>query len=311
MKKIAYLLLFIAVFVLLLALSSRFFEPKNNIKEQGIENVKANGILGEESNTIEVLVIGDSEAYSSISPMQIYQDKGYTTYVCATSAQFLFESNNYLNKTLKSQKPKVVILETNCIFREFSLGNKIAFSIANYISVFKYHDLWKKLNINNFTKKIDYTYTDDYKGFYLNKEIVPSKKTNHMKYTDQVKKIPKTNLTVLNDIIKTCNNNDIKLLLLSTPSTVNWNYKKHNAIKEYALENSIEYIDLNLKNLKINWYEDTRDAGDHMNYNGAMKVTNYVSTYLEQLNILNDYRGGKLTKWDHSLEKYLKEASLL
>lgn len=312
MKRALKIFIFIALFVGLLAGFSRVFEPKDNLKELGMQDVKANGILGENKNSIEVLVIGDSEAYSSISPMQIYQDRGFSTYVCATSAQYLFESVNYLNKALERQKPKVVILETNAIFRKFSTKEKLAYDIENYFSVFRYHDMWKRLRINSITKTVDYTYTDDYKGFYINKSIVPSNVTNHMKYNENFRKIPKKNIKKVEEIISICKKNDIKLVLWSTPSTVNWNYRKHNSIERFAKERNIEYIDLNLIDLGIDWRTDTRDAGDHLNYMGAVKVTNYLTNYLDGLNILKDNRNDKrFEHWNKSLIKYNNEASLV
>lgn len=305
MKKIIKSISFFLVLICLLLGLSYLFLPKNNKKEFGMHDVKANAILGEKNQTIEVLIIGDSEAYSSISPMQIYHDKGFSSYVCATSGQYLFESVHYLEKALERQKPKVVIMETNAIFRKFTDLDKFKYELENMFSIFKYHDSWKHFNFNFLTKKVEYTYIDDYKGFYIRKDVVPADSKNHMRYTKNVKKIPKINLKRLDRINQICQKNQIKLLLLSTPSTINWNYKKHNAIKEYATETNIEYIDLNLLDIGIDWNNDSRDAGDHLNYFGAVKVTNFLTRYLDNLNILKDNRNdSRFQSWNESYKKY-------
>lgn len=82
-KRIARCLVFLLGLTGLLVALSFVVEPKNNMSEFGMEEVSANGILGEKDHSIDMLVLGDSESYSSIIPLQIWKDTGYTSYVAA------------------------------------------------------------------------------------------------------------------------------------------------------------------------------------------------------------------------------------
>lgn len=107
--------LFIAILAFILMTVSYLFIPKSNHPGFGMIDVEANGILGEKENTIDVLFLGDSEAYCSFSPMEMYNEYGFTSYVCATGAQRLYYTYDFFMKAFKNQKPKVVVLETNTI----------------------------------------------------------------------------------------------------------------------------------------------------------------------------------------------------
>jgi len=308
-KKILKGLLFIAIFVMISGILSYVFSPKNNDRKSGMLQPTAYGILTEKENTIDTLIIGDSETYSSISPMQIWKEHGYTSYVCGTPAQQLYQSYDFLEKILKTQQPKVVILETNALYRRVSLKKYASFCVSEILPIFKYHDRWKQLTKEDFTSPIEYTWTHDYKGFRYANDVKSSEAKEYMKYNQKYKKISLRTLYFLDKIHQLCQENDIQLILLSVPSLKNWNYNKHNGVQEYADKHQLEFIDLNLMNdeIKIDWKKDTRDKGDHLNYSGAVKVTKYVGNYLNELGILENHQNDQYYQhWNKSLRKYEK-----
>lgn len=309
-KKISASVAFLLIFVILLLVSSYVFMPKNNLKEFGMDDTAANGILGEKSDTIDVLVLGDSEAYSSITPMQIWKDYGYTTYVCATSAQYLSYSDNLLLQAFRKQKPKLVILETNAIYREMKFENSIMTKAENYFSVFKYHDRWKSMRINDFLGRVEYTWTDDMKGYYYNTNVAKSDHLNYMKPTEEAEHINPINKSYVKKMADFCKENGADFLLVSTPSTKNWNSKRHNGIEKLSKELNLKYIDLNTGKTKveIDWSKDTRDKGDHLNHSGAVKTTRFLGQYIKNNYTFPDKRKeAEYSKWNEALGRYTKK----
>lgn len=306
-KRILAFFLF-AVFLIAILLAASFvFMPKNNMSEFGMEEAQANGILGEKENTIDVLVLGDSESYSAITPMQIWKDAGYTAYVCGTSAQSLNYTSVLLRRAFEKQQPKVVILETNAIYRKISSNQAVGTELANYFSVFQYHNRWKSLGLHDFTGKAKFTWTDDYKGYRYRTKVDPARQKEYMKPTDKAAGIPNLNIQYVREMKQFCDENGSRLVLVSTPSTVNWNFQRHNGIQKLANDIGCEYIDLNLMNdrIQIDWSKDTRDKGDHLNHFGAVKVSRFLSEYLKETGLLTDHREDPAyAKWNDSLKKY-------
>lgn len=311
MKKLRLMgrcMMFALILCMILYYLSLVFVPKNNLDQAGMRDVSANGILSEKDNSIDVLVIGDSEAYSSIIPMEMYHKYGFTSYVLATPGQPLYYTKTLLDRTLKSQTPRVIILETNAIYRDFQPFSPLIEEVRKLFPVFDYHDRWKSLRIEDFSMDIHYTYNNAMKGYHYSEDVQPvASLDGYMKTTDVSQEIPALNQLFLDMIVNTCHENDIQLILLSTPSPVNWTMGKHLRIEEYAKNNELTYIDLNLEGLPeaIDWRKDTRDAGDHLNYAGAQKVTRFLGDYLSQSYDLPDHREDKgYVTWQESYQLY-------
>ena len=175
---------FLAVLALLLTGVSQLVRPKNNTRSDGIHDPAANGILGEPDNTIDLLILGDSESYSAFIPMQLWQQYGYTAYCCGTSRQTLYYSEAFLHKAFQKQSPKLVILETDVIFIDFSYGSMLLQEAGDLFPVFSYHDRWKSLKANDWRMTVNYTHTENAKGYQLRCNATPADASNYMTPSD-------------------------------------------------------------------------------------------------------------------------------
>lgn len=308
MKECYKPIVFVIILFFILLGISHFFVPKSNAKGNGIHEARANGVFGEAKDTIDVLVIGDSESFTSISPLPIWNKYGFTMYNGGVSRQYLVDTYDYLNKVLKNQSPKVVLLEANAIYRKMNVNNVLSTKSQSILPIFQYHDRWKSMTSNDFTKKIKYTWTDELKGFYYNISVVPPKSVgDYMKNNKKRTGISSINKYYLDKIIDKCHQKNIKIILYTVPSTLNWNEKRDEEVTKYAKSKNVEYLDLNLlvNELGIDWEQDSRDGGDHLNYYGAVKITEFMGKYLYDLNILPNHKGdAKYDGWNKAYEKY-------
>lgn len=316
MKKTIKCVVFLAIFFVILCLLSKVFIPKNNTLEAGIGRRKqpAYGIFTEPENTIDVLVLGDSESFNSYIPLELWNEYGFTSYVCGTPAQRISNSLDYLKYSFKTQRPKIVILEANNLYTKNGYVRHIKDFFDKYLPIFEYHDRWKDMSIEDFYKSPEYTEIVNDKGYrYSNKTriVKKSKRKNFMKKNDDLKKILGDNLKHLKQIKDYCDKNNAKLILYNSPAPANWNYAKHNGIEKVAKDLKIEYIDLNLKvdELQIDWKKDSQERkGEHLNYNGAMKTTKYLGNYLKSSYELPDHRQDEKYKtWNEAYIKFQKE----
>lgn len=298
---------FIAIVMALIVLLSAVITP--NGTNVGLEKWEKAKIWAENEpeNTIDAIFVGDSEVYSAISPMELWNSYGYATYNLSSGAIKSYECYELLNTMLKSQNPKIVFIECNFLYRQYDETADIYRQIGEKLPLFKYHDVWKSyINPDQVYEKTN-NYT--FKGYVYYNSVKSAKKKNHMVESDKVSEIDKGTLNYFDAMYKLCEEKGIEVVLFNSPSRKNWNYSKHNGVVKLAAEYGLEYYDLNLNNeIGIDWTKDTRDKGDHVNHVGAVKVTNYFGEYLSDKNILEDHRNDEAySDWDDLYKKYLEK----
>lgn len=300
--------LFIAILASLLMGFSFIMKPGRSANVNALEDPLTNGILSEKKNTIDVIFLGDSECYSTFIPLQIWKEQGITSYVCGTSDQVLSYSYELLAKSVKKQNPKVVVLETNAIFREVTSTKAFLNKAEGLFSVFKYHDRWKLLQPKSMRFNDAKTYDRRSKGYLFNMSVSPADVGEYMKPDDSRETISKDNIKYITKLRDYCKKNNAELVLVSVPSTKNWNCSKHNAVSDMAKNLGIDYVDMNTlrEEIPIDWKTDTRDKGDHLNYLGAVKATEYFGKYLEEKKIFSDKRMlDDYKDWNSSADEFL------
>lgn len=313
-KSLVWLALAGAATVGVLLLASRIVTPKDNRAALGQHHPEAHAVAAEPPNTLDALIIGDSEVFSGISPMQMWGDHGITSFACATPAQRLYYSRSFLQLALKTQKPRVVVLETNCIYSPFSATDVACHMIEQAVPLFEYHDRWKSLTAEDFVRAPGMETEDPLKGYALYEGVVPADTSNYMTPTDELSDMPTNSMTLLRWIRDDCERAGAKLILVSTPSTKCWNMSRHNRTIQIAKDLGVDYYDFNTGDTKvdIDWSKDTRDAGDHLNTRGATKTSQALGAILSKEYGLPDHRSDPTyAQWDKDWESYQARVAAL
>lgn len=302
-RKIA----FFEILLVLCLMISQFLVYAAN-KDMGLlkgKNLNFMQIQKEPKNTIDVLFVGDSLVYSGFSPMQMWKEYGIASMVGAQSGQKMQDTYLTIKKAVEKQKIKLVVLETNVLYRNQGNTEGIKSFILDkadkYFPMIQYHDMWKTVL---FGKRYD---GQNYKGYLMRSADHAYTDGEYMLASEGRKPIAKNNRVWLQKIRKLCKENKVRLLLVSMPSPKNYSMEKHNALQSYTQKHKMNYLDLNIKTdfLEIDWQTDTRDGGDHLNVWGATKVSHFMGKYLTENYKLKDHRGeDTYAAWNDLYKKY-------
>ena len=145
-KHLLFCLAFLAGLGMLLALTGFLFFPKEISAEAGLRFPSAYGYAAEPENSLDAVVIGDSLPLYGINPLVIFREQGIACYDCATPQQSLAKSRVFLTDILRRQSPKLVLLETDVLYRSMHRLEPLTELLSWRIPVFAFHDNWKTLS---------------------------------------------------------------------------------------------------------------------------------------------------------------------
>ena len=269
---------------------------------------KVRGFYNEPEQTVDVIGLGSSRMYCTLDPLMLHRETGLRAYVLATQQQPLRATGYYLREALKTQSPRLWILEATMAFRpETEIAdaelrdcldplpwseNKLAIirelvpagqRAPYYFNFLKYHQRWKELSGRDF----DFSYLgkrDVFRGYmYLTPERGANCRAQSYDGVEAVP-LPPENLALLREMAALARERGAALLLLAAPYeavTDDLGYLK--SLHAFCEEEEIDFLDLNLRydELGIDAAADFFDAG-HFNVRGSAKATRHIANYIRE-----------------------------
>lgn len=123
-RKLIRAVCFCLLFALLFVFLSGAFIPRTGTAEDGMESRISKAYRGEPRNSVDAVFIGNSDIYRAISPVDLYHATGITSAIAGKPNKQLKEVPADIRDILRYQKPKTIVLETDCMFSGTNPGFK-------------------------------------------------------------------------------------------------------------------------------------------------------------------------------------------
>lgn len=322
-------ILFLVVLGAILLYTSAVFERKTTTGAWNY-SIKVGGFRNEPEESFDVIGIGSSHMYCTLNPLALYEQTGLRSYVLATQQQPPIASYYYAKEAFRSQSPDVLIVEALMFAHT---GEQVAEGVAhdaidpfpnsldklmmilrmnqedgkeNYLLNFlKYHSRWKELTRADF----DFSYrnrTDPYRGYVFLTSAGESTFSPISYDAVAPAALKQEHLQLLLELKALAEENGAKMLLLFAPfSMTDTHLGTFRALHDFAAENQIETLDLNLavEGLSLDVGTDFYDAG-HLNVYGSEKVSAWLGQYLIGKQWTAPSEGTDTDLWQEDLQVY-------
>ena len=270
-----------------------------------------NAILAEEPESVDLVVFGDSLGYTAFNPMTLWKERGISAYNLAQPGETAQEAYKELTAVLRRQSPDFVIVETNMLYAHMSRTKKANDTLEGFMNdrvpLFRGHDFWKGFFLK---EEIEEKWSNNgtfFKGYCRHSLRDPYEGGEYMQESDETEKIPPAAVSYLRAFAEECRRSGAEFILLSTPSPANHSFARHEAIENYARNEYIPYLDMNLRldEIGIDWKKDSLDGGDHVNTWGALKVTSDLGRFIADRYAVTDRRGDPVcASWEEECRAF-------
>lgn len=119
-KRICKALSFVLIGILIFGVLQQIFVPKRFPYDKNNDAGKLRYFLGEEEDSMDVLVLGTSHSSRGILPMEMYESYGIKSYNLSTSLQPVEVSYYTLQEAIKTQKPSVVVWDVSGLYIDYA-----------------------------------------------------------------------------------------------------------------------------------------------------------------------------------------------
>ena len=286
----------------------------------------------EPQNSIDVIFLGSSHIYNGVNPLVFYEETGLTGFDLASSSQDIPTGYFYLKEALEYQTPKYVLLDSYGILNK-AFENEAAYKrslddmrwsavkieairewqkhlegvrlLPRIFTIMDYHSRWDSLSEEDFSDSKFITNRNGYcPVFTADENVVYNAFDAHINEPE----IDETTRKYIKSMVDLCENNNIKLCLISVPDT-EWTRGNSTAIQKLANELSIPFLDYNTEELFVKiGIQDGKDwmNSGHLNSYGAEKFTAFLaeSLYENEVLVNQSEKNGSENRWKQKIEKW-------
>lgn len=308
----------------LFSLASRVFIRKELTGAWDMTN-KIHGFYNEPQDSYDVMCFGSSHMYASFNPVVAWQEEGITSYVFATREQPLWLTYYYIKEALRTQSPKVIVLDVRMVIQtdeyaaeavnhaalddfRFSLDRLRAIwasaapgdRLPLVLPFVKYHSRWTELEPHDF--QWDYLNNrDPYKGYVMLEGVNP------FTWNDTQGSCEK-NWEYLDKIIQLVQESGAQLVLYKSPCHAMEQESRYFAqVQQLAQERGLVFWNDNGREGELGLVDEQHfyDRG-HVNWQGAEILTKDLSRRLAQTFQLEDHRGDAQLEdiWSQCVRRY-------
>lgn len=280
---------------------------------------QARGLYRQPEESVDVLFLGSSHVHCNVDTQLLWEKYGIAAYLCTSAEQPLWNSYHYLVEALKTQKPKLIVLDMYCPSRYYedyqekwideNLGgmrlsrNKYeavkASSLTDrrnlFLGFMEYHSRYTELTEEDFQN-----FPWNHSGQALWKGYTPL--DNHteltepdLSYVTGEKELTEKSEYYLKKIISLTEEEGIVLALVSAPYLPEEEDQRvYHYIERMAEENNILFLNYNTTQMYreagIDFSLDFADH-THLNEGGSEKYTAHLGKWLKDHYEIPDRRG--------------------
>ncbi|MEI6577980.1 MAG: hypothetical protein WCN92_00800 [Eubacteriales bacterium] len=148
--------IFLTVFLLFFQAVSVIFIPKAGTNSSAWTKYTTKAYIGERQNSIDVLLIGNSNLYRGFSPVEVWKSYGIACCDAGKPSQTPEGAYDILRNSLQYQHPKVIVLETDLLLVKYvNLNFKKIFNSETKLVESGFSGGIKKID-ESIEKKMDY-----------------------------------------------------------------------------------------------------------------------------------------------------------
>ncbi len=300
-------IVFLAILAALFASASHLLRTKWVTQNQ--EEYIYSNLYELNEDSLDVLILGNSQAVYGFSPVEMYDYAGISAYSLGGSSASLMSNYYWMLETCKTQSPSLVVLDVSSLLEPFrehyereridmmqfsqnKIDNILAMDglaedslLSYFVPILKYHTRWSELEDVDFgygvNSELSYRGQDleDYckKGLTYSKLIIDNDDPE-----DDLREMYDYQLEYFDNICTYCQQNDMELLLVKTPKYT-WVGSDAAQVQALADKYGLTYIDFNweemLDAIGYDIETDMKDV-DHLNVRGADKLSDWLSDYI-------------------------------